>query len=108
LQLQGVAKKQRPTKITDAVKNGGFVKYEREALPYRPAAERLKDWGEVLAHGNQDALLKTQSARCMDCGTPFCQQVQLGLSGLQKSSLFYFAINLPFCNFSQRVTFYVC
>lgn len=77
MKLQGVAKKQRPTKITDAVKNGGFVKYEREALPYRPAAERVKDWGEVLAHGNQDALLKTQSARCMDCGTPFCQQVQL-------------------------------
>jgi glutamate synthase (NADPH/NADH) len=78
LQLQGVAKKQRPTKITDAVKNGGFVKYEREALPYRPAAERVKDWGEVLANGNQDALLKTQSARCMDCGTPFCQQETSG------------------------------
>jgi glutamate synthase (NADPH/NADH) len=74
----GVAKKQRPTKITDAVKNGGFVKYEREALPYRPAAERVKDWGEVLANGNQDALLKTQSARCMDCGTPFCQQETSG------------------------------
>jgi glutamate synthase (NADPH/NADH) len=65
----------RPSKIDNAVKLRGFVNYEREALPYRPVEERLKDWGEVMAHTNQDALLKTQSARCMDCGTPFCQQV---------------------------------
>lgn len=50
------------------------MKYERESMPYRPADERLKDYGEVLATGNKDNLLKTQSARCMDCGTPFCNQ----------------------------------
>lgn len=67
--------KKRPTKISDPVKNRGFVMYERESLPYRPATERVTDWKEILANGKQDALLKTQSARCMDCGTPFCQQV---------------------------------
>lgn len=68
----------RPTRIADAVKNRGFVMYEREALPYRPAEERVKDWKEVLAGGAQDELLKTQSARCMDCGTPFCHQEKTG------------------------------
>eukprot|EP00898_Chlorokybus_atmophyticus_P003594 jgi/Chlat1/4235/Chrsp27S04246 len=71
----------RPSKQADAVKARGFIKYERESLPYRPAEERVKDWGEVLAHASskeeveeKSALLKTQAARCMDCGTPFCHQ----------------------------------
>lgn len=66
---------ERPTKIKDPKKHGGFVKYEREALPLRSINDRLNDWEEVVEHGQNDALLKTQSARCMDCGTPFCQQV---------------------------------
>lgn len=61
--------------MSDPIKHGGFVKYDRKPLPYRPAEERMKDWGEVLATANQDGLVKTQSARCMDCGTPFCNQV---------------------------------
>lgn len=68
----------RPTRLADAVKNRGFVMYEREALPYRPAEERVKDWKEVLAGERQDDLLKAQSARCMDCGTPFCHQETSG------------------------------
>ncbi|KAG6548708.1 hypothetical protein Mapa_009863 [Marchantia paleacea] len=68
----------RPSKIEEAVKHRGFVNYEREALPYRKPEERLTDWKEVTAQGSQDALLKTQSARCMDCGTPFCQQEKSG------------------------------
>ena len=52
------------------------MRYERQPLPYRPAAERLTDWGEVLDEkADRTDLLKTQSARCMDCGTPFCHQV---------------------------------
>ena len=66
---------ERPTKIKDPKKHGGFVKYEREALPLRSVNDRLNDWEEVVEHGQNDALLKTQSARCMDCGTPFCHQV---------------------------------
>jgi hypothetical protein len=41
----------------------------------------VKDWGEVLARlPNEDHadLLSTQSARCMDCGTPFCHQTATG------------------------------
>ncbi|XP_024516179.1 glutamate synthase 1 [NADH], chloroplastic isoform X1 [Selaginella moellendorffii] len=70
--------KARPTKIPDAVKHRGFISYERETLPYRPAQERMQDWNEVLATARNDDLLKTQSARCMDCGTPFCNQDNSG------------------------------
>lgn len=66
---------ERPSRISDPKKNGGFVKYEREPLPMRQVEERLQDWNEVVEHGISEPLLKTQSARCMDCGTPFCQQV---------------------------------
>lgn len=72
---QEVRSTSRPTEVLNPVKHGGFVKYDRKPLPYRAATERMKDWGEVLASANQDGLVKTQSARCMDCGTPFCNQV---------------------------------
>uniref|UniRef100_A0A7S4P9N1 glutamate synthase (NADH) n=1 Tax=Guillardia theta TaxID=55529 RepID=A0A7S4P9N1_GUITH len=52
----------------------GFVEIERIPEPYREPSERLTDWGEIYtpvkAH---DAERKRQAARCMDCGTPFCQ-----------------------------------
>lgn len=64
----------RPTSVEAPVKNRGFVTYERKVLPYRPAEERLQDWQEVLADARDGGLLKTQAARCMDCGTPFCHQ----------------------------------
>ena len=49
----------------------GFMEYERVAEGYRPVLERLKNYKEfVLALDDSQA--KTQSARCMDCGTPFC------------------------------------
>ena len=53
-------------------------------MPYRPTAERLEDWGEVLAKLPEPAfgdLLSTQSARCMGCGTPFCHQTSTGTRG---------------------------
>lgn len=62
-------------------KQGGFMRYEREPLPYRPVDERLKDYHEVLAssaNGTNSDLLKTQSARCMDCGTPYCLNKETG------------------------------
>ena len=67
----------RPTVIPDASaqKLRGFVAYERSPLPYRPVDERIKDWGEVqtrLPEQEETDLLNTQSARCMDCGTPYC------------------------------------
>lgn len=55
------------------------MKYEREPLPLRAIGERLQDWDEVVEHDKiNEPLLKTQSARCMDCGTPFCHQDHSG------------------------------
>ncbi len=49
----------------------GFMEYERLEEGYRPVPERIKNYKEfVLALDDTQA--KTQSARCMDCGTPFC------------------------------------
>ena len=73
--------KVRPTRTESPKKLKGFVDYEREPLGYRDATERLKDWKEVHKHDNAETtktLLATQSARCMDCGTPFCHQTNSG------------------------------
>lgn len=51
----------------------GFVKYKRETQPYRPPAERMKDWKEIYNFEHVRRNLKTQAARCMECGVPFCQ-----------------------------------
>jgi len=52
----------------------GFVDFKRRAEPYRPAMERIRDWAEINSTGHADAgEQKRQAARCMDCGTPFCQ-----------------------------------
>ena len=51
----------------------GFMEFEREKQPYRPVAERLSDWGQVMAPWPVEPL-KTQASRCMDCGIPFCHQ----------------------------------
>ena len=49
----------------------GFMEYERLEEGYRPVQERVKNYKEFVI-GLDDAQAKTQSARCMDCGTPFC------------------------------------
>ncbi|XP_062148767.1 glutamate synthase [NADH], amyloplastic isoform X1 [Alnus glutinosa] len=68
----------RPTQVTDAVKHRGFVSYEREGVQYRDPNVRMNDWEEVMEESKPGPLLKTQSARCMDCGTPFCHQENSG------------------------------
>ncbi|KAK3006683.1 hypothetical protein RJ639_016951, partial [Escallonia herrerae] len=68
----------RPTRVTDAIKDGGFVAYEREGVSYRDPNVRMADWKEVMEESKPGPLLKTQSARCMDCGTPFCHQEHSG------------------------------
>ncbi|XP_073007350.1 glutamate synthase 1 [NADH], chloroplastic isoform X1 [Typha latifolia] len=64
----------RPTEVDDPVKKGGFIKYERKNISYRDPESRTNDWNEVAIESVPGPLLKTQSARCMDCGTPFCHQ----------------------------------
>lgn len=49
----------------------GFLEYERIEEGYRPVPERVKHYKEfVIGLTNEQA--KVQGARCMDCGTPFC------------------------------------
>jgi glutamate synthase (NADPH/NADH) small chain len=50
----------------------GFLEYERELAPRRPATERVNDWFEIYLDFPEEKL-RTQGARCMDCGVPFCQ-----------------------------------
>ncbi|OMP12174.1 hypothetical protein COLO4_03428 [Corchorus olitorius] len=68
----------RPSRVSDAVKHRGFVAYEREGVQYRDPNVRMNDWKEVMEETKPGPLLKTQSARCMDCGTPFCHQENSG------------------------------
>ena len=49
----------------------GFLEYERLEEGYEPVAKRVKNWREFVIALN-DEQSKVQSARCMDCGTPFC------------------------------------
>ena len=51
----------------------GFLKYGRELPGRRSVEERKTDWIEVYLDFPDDKL-KTQAARCMDCGIPFCHQ----------------------------------
>ena len=49
----------------------GFMEYERLEEGYAPVPERLKNYKEFVIGLKADEA-KVQSARCMDCGTPFC------------------------------------
>ncbi len=49
----------------------GFLEHTRELPQRRPVAERVNDWFEVY-QDFPDEKAKTQGARCMDCGVPFC------------------------------------
>jgi glutamate synthase (NADPH) small chain len=49
----------------------GFMEFERVEEGYKPVGERVKNYKEFVI-GLDDAQAKAQSARCMDCGTPFC------------------------------------
>ncbi|MFN7287307.1 MAG: glutamate synthase subunit beta [Verrucomicrobiota bacterium] len=58
----------------------GFIEYLREIPADRPATERIRDWKEFHLHLPDDRL-RTQGARCMDCGIPFCHTGTL-ISGM--------------------------
>ena len=51
----------------------GFIEFHRAKQLYRPVAERVRDWKQVMRPFPEDEL-KKQGARCMDCGIPFCHQ----------------------------------
>ena len=90
-------KKKRETLLD---KTRGFVKYRRESKMYRDPQQRQQDWEEIFdfkgVSFNQYSTttiarhlistlslqvrrgLKTQAARCMDCGVPFCHSTSHG------------------------------
>jgi len=49
----------------------GFMEYERLEEGYEPIPARVKNYKEFVIGLNAEQA-KIQSARCMDCGTPFC------------------------------------
>ena len=49
----------------------GFKEYPRELPTRRPVPERINDYFEVYQPFAEEKL-RTQAARCMDCGIPFC------------------------------------
>jgi glutamate synthase (NADPH) small chain len=53
-------------------KDTGFLEYARELAPRRPVTQRVNDWFEIYLDFPEEKL-RTQGARCMDCGVPFCQ-----------------------------------
>ena len=52
-------------------KTTGFMEYDRIEEGYLPVAERVKNYKEFVI-GLSPEQAKVQGARCMDCGTPFC------------------------------------
>eukprot|EP00038_Savillea_parva_P027849 m.61807 g.61807 ORF g.61807 m.61807 type:complete len:2109 (+) comp8048_c0_seq1:137-6463(+) len=69
----------KPSKIAKPIKKRGFIEYGREVLGYRDPKTRVGDWKEIAAVSDEaPKLLKTQAARCMDCGVPFCHQKKSG------------------------------
>ena len=49
----------------------GFLEYERLEEGYEPVPQRVKNWKEFVIGLNEEQA-HVQGARCMDCGTPFC------------------------------------
>ncbi len=49
----------------------GFMELERLSEGYLPVAKRIKNYREFVLHLTDDQA-RTQGARCMDCGIPFC------------------------------------
>ncbi len=49
----------------------GFMTFERVEEDHEPVKKRVKNFREFV-HTLKEDEAKVQSARCMDCGTPFC------------------------------------
>ena len=52
-------------------KVAGFLEYPRINPTYRPVADRIHDYHEVVGLLPEEEVVR-QSARCVDCGVPFC------------------------------------
>lgn len=58
-----------------AARARAFIEFERHPESYRNASDRIQDWEEINVDPSSidPTFRKIQAARCMDCGTPFCQ-----------------------------------
>jgi glutamate synthase (NADPH/NADH) len=63
-------RKEKTVKQLDKLR--GFMKYQRKTEKYRNPKKRTDDWKEFTSRLTTNEL-KQQTARCMDCGVPFCQ-----------------------------------
>jgi glutamate synthase (NADPH/NADH) len=59
-------------KVEKLDKLRGFMKYKRRHEHYRSPGTRSKDWKEISSTLTKKEA-KYETARCMDCGIPFCQ-----------------------------------
>ena len=76
----------KPISVSSPEKKRGFHEYERKALPYRDHKDRILDWEEIYASQSKKSQqwhnwMQTQTARCMDCGTPTCHSPNQGGGG---------------------------
>ncbi len=54
----------------------GFFEFQRELPPELAPLQRIRNWDEFHLHFDESRL-RSQGARCMDCGTPFCHTGQV-------------------------------
>jgi NAD(P)H-dependent glutamate synthase small subunit len=52
----------------------GFLKYKRQEIGHRAVEERIHDFNELDLPLTPEQIIQ-QTARCMDCGIPFCHGV---------------------------------
>ena len=65
----------------------GFMEYQRELPSKREPLARINDWEEFELPFSEEKL-RTQGARCMDCGIPFCHTGTL-ISGMASGCPIY-------------------
>ena len=99
-------------------KLGGFLEIEREEKKIREISNRIKDFNEIDVPLN-DEYIKTQAARCMDCGVPFCHWAcpvdnhcpewqDLVYNGEWKKALDLLLSTNPFPEFTGRICPALC
>ena len=49
----------------------GFMEFERVDRGYEPVETRVKHWPQFVVPLPENEV-RTQAARCMDCGIPYC------------------------------------
>jgi len=76
----------KPHSAEKPINKCGFHEYSCKAMSYRTPGDRALDWDEVYAVPPNKSeqwhnWMRTQTARCMDCGTPTCHSPNQGGGG---------------------------